>query len=119
MPRKLRVAGDVQQLLSEHLLALEDPRLLGAGVTRVELSDDLQSARVFVRIAVGPDDPTRRQDLLRALRAAAGRLRHHVGRALGLRFTPELHFHYDRGPDAAWRVEEILAEIRGEGGEGG
>jgi hypothetical protein len=46
--------------------------------------------------------------------AAAGRLRRHVGQRLALRYTPELRFVYDEGPDAAHRVDELLSEIRAE-----
>jgi ribosome-binding factor A len=111
----MRVATQLLHYLAEHLRELADPRLFGASVTRVEMTDDLGLARVFVRLGVGAeDDRDGRRQLLSGLASAAGRLRGGVGRALGLRYTPDIRFHYDEGPDATARVEELLAEIRHE-----
>ncbi|MCC6521632.1 MAG: 30S ribosome-binding factor RbfA [Polyangiaceae bacterium] len=111
MPRKARVAGEVQQHLQRAVGALRDPRLAAVSVTRVVLSDDLSSARVFVRIAFGPSGDPERRGLMRALGAATGRLRHGLGTELGLRYVPALYFAYDEGPDDARRVAELLEEI--------
>ena len=83
--------------------------------TRAESPDDLRLARIYVRVGLGgSDDDNSRRDLLRGLKRAAGRLRARMGQRLALRYTPELRFHYDEGPDAVARVEELLAEIRSE-----
>jgi ribosome-binding factor A len=111
VPRRVRVEAELLQELSAALLRLQDPRLEGTTVTRVEMSDDLRFARVFVRRLGGEAEETTRAALMRALDAAAGRLRSHVGHTVKLRYTPELRFLYDQGPDAALRVEQLLAEI--------
>ncbi|MBW2524582.1 MAG: 30S ribosome-binding factor RbfA [Deltaproteobacteria bacterium] len=103
--------------LSAALRKLHDPRLRASGVTRVRLTDDLRLARVFVRLSYGEDEPERRAELMRAIGAAANRLRRHVGQRLALRYTPELRFAYDEGPDAQRRVDELLSEIRAESSE--
>jgi len=114
--RSLRVAGELRQELAAALRALEDPRLGGVGITRVELSDDLQFARVYVRIAYGEDLPESRARTMHALSVACGRLRRRLGATLELRRTPRLRFLYDEGPDAAQRVEALLDQIRQEEG---
>jgi len=114
VPRRVRVEAELQQELSAALRRLQDPRLEATTVTRVEMSDDLRFARVFVRLLYGDDGGVARTELMRALGAAGGRLRSHVGHAIKLRYTPELRFMYDQGPDAAQRVEELLAEIHRE-----
>ena len=114
VPRRVRVEAELQQELSGALRKLQDPRLESTSVTRVEMSDDLRFARVFVRMLYGDDHETARAAVMRALGAAGGRLRSHVGHTIKLRYTPELRFVYDQGPDAAQRVEELLAEIREE-----
>jgi ribosome-binding factor A len=114
VPRRLRVERDLMTELSAALQRLHDPRTQGAGLTRVQLTDDLRYARVYVRLSYGADDSAKRTELIRAMDAAAGRLRRHVGRRLALRYTPELRFFYDEGPDAASRVDELLSEIRAE-----
>jgi ribosome-binding factor A len=112
--RRERVQSEIGRELATALAVLNDPRLLGLSITRVELSEDLRVARVLVRITVGEDDPARRKSAATALSRAAGRLRGEVGRALGLRYAPELRFRYDEGLDAAQRVDQLLAEIDGE-----
>ncbi len=119
--RAARVTGRVHEELARSLrVRLSDPRLGGAVITRVEMPDDLQSARVFVRHETRGDAPAARRALLAGLRAAAGVLRREVGQALSLRYAPELRFFYDEGLDATLRVESLLAEIADEGkGEAG
>jgi len=52
------------------------------------------------------------------LSAAAGRLRHGTAQALGLRYAPTFRFFYDEAPDAVSRIEELLREVKRDGGEG-
>ncbi|MEZ4295342.1 MAG: 30S ribosome-binding factor RbfA [Polyangiaceae bacterium] len=110
--RSDRVASRMQEELTLMLRKLQDPRLEGAVITRIELTDDLSFARIFVRkeLLLEDDAPAKKR-LLRGFDAASSRLRQNVGRALGLRHTPELRFQYDTGQDAAIRVEELLREI--------
>jgi ribosome-binding factor A len=113
--RAARVAGRMQQELSAALRGLRDPRLEGVLVSRVEMTDDLQSARVYVRREQGGDEAAVKASL-KALGAAAGRLRHSAGHALGLRYVPELRFFYDSSLDAVNRIEELLREVKREDG---
>jgi len=83
-----------------------DPRLRDLTVTAVRMSADLRVARVYVR-TLG-DTADARAGALRALARAAPFLRGRVGRALGLRVTPELRFEYDPQPDIARRVDDLL-----------
>ena len=86
---------------------LKDPRVGFVTVTRVDLTDDLRYARVYVGV-LGEDDkgPT-----MEALRSAAGFVRREIGRRLRLRFAPEIDFRYDVGLDATDRVAQALAEV--------
>jgi ribosome-binding factor A len=112
--RSVRVAERVRQ---EIALAIdrefEDPRLRRVVVTRVEVSDDLQHARVLIRLSHG-DAPEERKKALTGLRSAAAILRRRIGRNLDLRRTPELKFFFDEGQDAQEQVEALLAEIERE-----
>jgi ribosome-binding factor A len=113
--RVKRVAAGVQEELAS-LLAdeVKDPGAAGAVVTRVDLTNDLSSARVLVRSLEDGDDPARRKSLLAALGRASGMLRREVTQRLGLRHAPELRFVYDDGQDNVSRVEQLLAEIEHE-----
>ncbi|WP_438014585.1 30S ribosome-binding factor RbfA [Sorangium sp. So ce315] len=116
MKRATRVAERLREDLSSLLRELRDPRLAGVLVSRVELTDDLQSAKVHVRHEFGAEDAASRRALLKGLEAAAGRLRRDVARTMGLRVVPTLRFFYDEGPDAERRIEELLREIKDDGG---
>jgi ribosome-binding factor A len=113
--RATRVAGRMQEELSSALRELTDPRLEGVLISRVEVTDDLQSARVYVRRELGGEEKAVKA-ALKALGAAAGRLRRTAGQALGLRYMPELRFFYDASLDAVNRIEELLREVKGERG---
>jgi ribosome-binding factor A len=93
---------------------VKDPGAVGAVVTRVEMADDLRSARVYVRLLEASDDEGRRAMLTKALERASGMLRREVTHRLGLRFAPNLRFYYDQGMDNTARVEQLLAEIEAE-----
>lgn len=118
--RAVRVAGRVQEEVARCLRELEDDGLAGVVVTRVELTDDLAFARVYVRrlTAEIPGEEERRA-LERVLGAVTGRVRRDVGRVLGIARGPELRFAYDTGLDNSARVEELLREIAREGGGSG
>ena len=112
--RAVRVAERVRQELADRLRELRDPRLEGATVTGTVLTDDLQLAKVHVRVLA--EDPTsvdarRRKELLKGFEAAAPRLRRELAQSLKLRYAPQLKFFYDEGLEAAGRVEELLREI--------
>ena len=117
--RATRVAERLREDLANLLRGLRDPRLDGVLVSRVEITDDLQSAKVFVRHEFGAEDEPMRRNILKGMQAASGRLRRDVGRTMGLRVVPALRFFYDEGPDAQRRIEELLREIKdGSGGAG-
>src|SRR6478735_4352771 len=109
----------VAELLRAHLAELmrrevDDPRLSAVVITTVDVTDDLMSARIGVRLLVGDEDPKLRAVVLKSLAKGAGRLRRLIAPRLELRRSPELRFHYDAGHDASRRVEELLHEIEEE-----
>ena len=113
----------VAELIRAHLADLmrrevDDPRLAAVVVTTVDVTDDLMSARIGVRLLVGDEDPKKRAAVLKALASGAGRLRRLIAPKLELRRAPELRFNYDAGHDASRRVEELLHEIKQEGTAG-
>lgn len=108
--RPARVADQIRSELAT-LLAREvhDPGIGFVTLTRVQVSPDLQQARVYYT-ALG-DEPTRRKSA-RALERAAPFLRRQIGSRLRLRRTPELIFVFDESIAGQDRIEQILDEIR-------
>ena len=106
--RPERVAHRVQEELARLLLReLRDPRLRDVHVTAVRMTPDLRSARVFFRTLAGADAAPPAQA---AFERATSFIRSSLGRALGLRYVPDLHFEYDTVIDSAARMEAALAE---------
>jgi ribosome-binding factor A len=113
--RAKRVAEGVREELAALVARdVKDPRAAGAVVTRVEMTADLRSAKVWIRLLEATDDAGRRKELVDALTRAGGMLRREVTRRLALRAAPTLRFLYDEGVEKSTRVEELLAEIERE-----
>ena len=107
-----RVAPRMRREISEMLAhEINDPRVRGVMITRVEISGDLQLARVFFRLIQGGEDVAKQQDAERGLTSCSGKVRKTVSQRMALQKAPELRFQYDDGQDALSRVEELLEEI--------
>ena len=111
--RSDRVADQIRAELAQ-LLAREvhDPGIGFVTLTRVQVSPDLQLARVFYT-ALGPsgDAGTARKNSGRALERAAPFLRRQIGSRLRLKRVPELKFLYDESIAGQDRIEQLLNEI--------
>lgn len=115
--RPLRVTEMLhRELMSLLRTDIRDPRVTEVIVSRVEISDDLTQAKIYFRHAMGKSDEASRKEMTAGLTAASGRLRRGIGQAIQLRVVPELTFRYDDALDHANRIEEVLQEIKREGG---
>jgi ribosome-binding factor A len=107
--RSQRVADLVRaELASMLLIEAHDPAVKGVTVTAVEMSPDLQSARVFFSVLGGDAE---REKAAEGLARASGYLRREIGQRCGLRYAPELHFIADLSLERGARVEELLAQV--------
>ncbi|MBI4519280.1 MAG: 30S ribosome-binding factor RbfA [Gemmatimonadetes bacterium] len=108
--RAARLSEQLKREISEVLRReVKDPRLgVTPTVTDVEVSNDLWSARVYVRIA--GDDEVRTQ-ALEGLQSASPFIRRELGKVLRVRRIPELQFRLDRSMEHARRIEEILSDL--------
>ena len=88
---------------------VHDPGIGFVTITRVQVSPDLQQARVYYTTL---GDEKARHGSERALGRAAAFLRRQIGSRLRLRRTPELHFHYDESIAGQDRIERLLNEIK-------
>lgn len=110
--RSTRVAESLREELASLVsLELGDPRLVGVIIARVDLTDDLRFAKIYIRIMQTTVTEEDQKRALEGLARASGFLRREVTTRLSLRAAPELRFLYDAGQDARQRVEELLHEI--------
>ncbi len=106
--RQARINHELQRELA-NLIATEmkDPRMGFVTVTRVEITPDFMTAKVFVSI-IG-DRHVARQSM-EALDSAKRFLRGELGHAVKLRHTPDLVFVEDRTTERAIALSQVLAK---------
>ena len=110
--RQLRVGELIRRTLSEVLQRGEVHsdvlRSMSITVGEVRVSPDLRIATAFVLPLGGRGSA----DALAALNRAKGELRHHVAKAVKLKFAPELRFMIDETFDRMDRTRELLSDER-------
>lgn len=111
--RPNRVADQIRQELSELLTRGEvhDPGIGFITLTRVQVSPDLQMARVFYTTL---GDAKARQETARALNRATPFFRRQIGGRLRLRRVPEFEFRFDESVAQQDRIEQILRDLHEE-----
>ena len=106
--RQLRVGEEIRHVLVEVLARgqLRDPVLQGVSITvaEVRVSPDLKHATAYVM----PLGGVQVDEVVKALKRAAGFLRGEIARAVRLRVAPELAFAADRSFEEASRIERAL-----------
>ncbi|RMG09366.1 MAG: 30S ribosome-binding factor RbfA [Cyanobacteria bacterium J055] len=106
-----RVAASIKREVSQLLLyRIKDDRV-GAGIvsiTDVEVSGDLQHAKIFVSI-YGTEEA--KAETMAGLESAAGYVRSHLGQNLRLRRTPEVIFVEDRSLERGDRMLGLLNRL--------
>ena len=88
-----RINEEIQKELANLIRNLKDPRVQDTmiSITHVETTPDLRYAKVYVSFL----QEERANDALKGLKSAGGYLRRELGRALQLRYTPELTWALD------------------------
>ena len=83
-----RINEEIQKELASLIPNLKDPRVQNTmiSITHVETTPDLRYAKVYVSFL----EEDRASDAIKGLKSAGGYLRRELGRALQLRYTPEL-----------------------------
>ena len=83
-----RINEEIQKELASLIPNLKDPRVQNTmiSITHVETTPDLRYAKVYVSFL----QEDRAEGALKGLKSAGGYLRRELGRALQLRYTPEL-----------------------------
>ena len=119
--RPERVGNVIRVVVSDAIAnRLNDPRISTfTSVTRVEVSGDLEHAKVYVSVMGKPTEETR---TIAGLTSAGGHVQRQVARELSIRRCPHLSFHLDesikRGAEMVRLIEETLA-TPGQAGDAG
>ena len=99
------ILAEISDLITREI---KDPRIGFVTFTRVEMSDDLRHAKVFVS-SIGAEPEKART--LQGLSSATGYIRRQLGRALHLRYTPEISFLLDDSLEHGAKIAQILRQL--------
>lgn len=112
--RAKRLAKRISTIVASAIeYEIKDPRLAGVTITDAKVTGDLHDATLYYTV-IGrslSEEPDY-AGVAAALESAKGVLRTKVGAGTGVKFTPTLAFIRDTVPDAAHRMEELLARAR-------
>mgnify|MGYP001499106437 CR=1 FL=1 len=108
--RPNRVAEQMKKELSDIISRrLKDPRVGFVTVTDVQVTGDLQQAKVYITV-LGDEDT--KQETLTALEKAKGFIRSEIGSRIRLRKTPEIFFEFDESIEYGNRIEKLISELK-------
>lgn len=107
--RANRVAEQIKKELGDIVVRkLKDPRIGFLTITDVEVTGDLQQAKVFISVL---GDEEKKEDTLIGLSKAKGFIRSEIGSRIRLRKTPELFFEFDEAHEHGNRIDSILKNL--------
>lgn len=77
-------------------------------ITHVDVTRDLRYAKVYVSIY----EQDKREPMMKALKSAAGFIRHNLGLRVQLRYTPELLFELDTTIEYGVHIASLIDQVR-------
>lgn len=90
---------------------VEDPRLQFVTITAVEVTRDLQHAKVFYSVL---GDKTQSEQAAEGLLTAKGLIRRFLGQRLKIRYTPDIEFEYDNTIAYSAFIDQKLEDLKHE-----
>ena len=100
------VMREVERIIREDV---SDPRTdCMFSVTHVDVTRDLRYAKVYISVY----EEEKRQPMMKALKSAAGFIRHNLGTRVQLRYTPELLFELDTTIEYGVHIASLLNQVK-------
>ncbi|MFM1524849.1 MULTISPECIES: 30S ribosome-binding factor RbfA [Helcococcus] len=88
---------------------IKDPRIAPiTSITDIELTDDLQSAKIFISV-LGSDEE--KNDTIDGLQNSIGYIKRELGKRMNLRHIPQLKIVLDDNIEEAMRIEKLISEV--------
>ncbi|ETA73347.1 30S ribosome-binding factor RbfA [Ligilactobacillus equi] len=108
-----RLSQEIQREVNDILLKrVRDPRVAGVTITGVDVTGDLQQAKVYYSIL--SDLASDHQKTQAGLDKAKGLIRGELGKRLSIYVTPELTFAQDESVRYGDRIDELLSKLHQE-----
>lgn len=103
-----RISEEVRHAIDAIIREMNDPRISGTyAVTRADVTRDLRWCKVYVSVL----EDEKADEMIKALKKAAGYIRHELGARVDLRYTPELLFERDRNIAYGVHIAQVLKEV--------
>lgn len=93
---------------------VKDPRLGFITITHVEVSRDLQHAKIYFSVLGNAEQG---EEVQKGLDSAKGYIRRLIGQRVRMRYTPELNFIQDRSIEESFHIEETLEKLKEPSGQ--
>ncbi len=108
--RSEKVADLIHKEVSEMLMkTVKDPRIGFVTITRVAVSEDCRSAKVYFSVVGTLEE---RERSTQGLSSAKGYVRKELGRRIRLRYTPEIIFKFDPSIEYAIHIGEVIRHLK-------
>ena len=109
-----RISELYGRALAETIRLVKDPRVRDAliSVTHCEVTGDLRYAKCYISVLGSPEQ---QKEVMRGLKSASGWLRREVGRAVQLRYAPELVLVLDESIVRGAHINEMVNRLEREG----
>lgn len=102
------MANDVKRTVGRIIAhELKDPRIGMTSVVAVDMSPDLQQAKILISVL----DLDRDEETARLLNDARGFIRSEMAKRMELKYVPELRFAVDHSIERGERIERLLREM--------
>jgi len=106
------VADLIHKEVSEMLVrTVKDPRIGLITITRVKVTDDCRSAKIYFSV---PGSTVERERSIKGLGSATGYIRRELARRINLRYTPDITFEFDPSIEYAIHIGEVLQSLQQE-----
>ena len=103
-----RINEEIQRELSSLIRTVKDPRVHGMiSIVAVDTTSDLRYSKIYVSCLDKGDV----KEVIKGLKSASGYLRRELGRALQLRYTPELQFVADNSIDQGAHILKLINDL--------
>lgn len=104
-----RVSDLLKEEISQMLLReVKDPHIGFITITDVEVSKDLQVAKVYYTIL---GDEKQLRESAQALNRASRFIKRQLGKRLRMRYIPDIIFKYDHSLEYGNRIDDILSHL--------
>jgi len=106
--RTLKAAEAIRQIVGMAILTeIQDPRVKDVTVVRVEVSGDMQTAKVYVSVM---GDESKQNLCLKGLKSCAGFLQSKIAKRIETRYVPHIQFVLDQGVKNQLLISKMLDE---------